>query len=63
MIKLLLSALERKRGKFQVLHAIVLPEDGRPLQELGFYNQNSKTRADTEALRKDLLRVLSQLML
>ena len=45
----------KKRQVSELLHAITSRRDGRPLQELGFYNPRTKeTRLDTEALRTRL---------
>ena len=57
MIKLRLKRFgKKKEASFRVVACnSTSRRDGRPLQELGFYNPRTKeTRLDTEALRKRL---------
>jgi len=66
MIKLRLKRFgKKKEASFRIVACnSTSRRDGRPLQELGFYNPRTKeTRLDTEALRTRLTHVLSQLML
>ena len=58
MIKLRLKRFgKKKEASFRIVACnSTSRRDGRPLQELGFYNPRTKeTRLDTEALRKRLL--------
>ena len=65
MIKLRLKRLKEKEASFRIVACnSTSRRDGRPLQELGFYNPRTKeTRLDTEALRTRLHRAPSQPML
>ena len=57
MIKLRLKRFgKKKEASFRIVACnSTSRRDGRPLQELGFYNPRTKeTRLDTEALRKRL---------
>ena len=56
MIKLRLKRFGKKEASFRIVACnSTSRRDGRPLQELGFYNPRTKeTRLDTEALRTRL---------